>query len=58
MATCAARLRVNDYTIGFYQLCSSQTQPAIKQRNMATVLVEIWGHSISSEISDLQSSSK
>ena len=58
MAMCAARLRVNDYTIGFYRLYSSQTQPAIKYRNMATVLVEIWGHSISSEISNLQSSSK
>lgn len=55
---CAARLRVDDYTVGFYQLCSSQAQPVIKYRNMATVLVEILGHSISSEISNLQSSSK
>ena len=55
---CASRLRVNDCTIGFYQLCSSQAQPAIKQRNMATILVEIWEHSISREISYLQSSSK
>ncbi|OWK06377.1 hypothetical protein Celaphus_00012417 [Cervus elaphus hippelaphus] len=39
IAPCAARLRA---------------QPAVKYRNMATVLVGIWGHSISSEITYLQ----